>query len=617
MGVVLHYALLAQAGIRARVVRPLDPPFLVPTGVAHASRVTLTFDPPISERMAAMAREYRESPAFFDNIVDDLLAGSERVVCLSLFRNNVDVSLWIARLVKERRPSTFVVLGGPEAIEEPPALLLPWVDAVVGGDAEAVTVPLIRALLDGRPALASGLRNVWLSPALDPEATDPAMRPPLSTPPLPVIDYQPLMPLFVGDAGAAVPLLMNWGCPYHCAFCSNRGIYSRFAPGSVERVLEEIDGILVQWRALHDGSPPQIGLQLSDATTNALPAQFDEFLRGVIDRTSKWGQRPFLRGQTLFDARITEERVRLWSEANFGNTFFGLDGASDGLRRSLQKPGSMAQVVAAMELYHRGGRGGLTFGMPVGIPGESEEHFREAERFVDGALKLEGTILSITVLPYVFFLSAQDPALGRMNRGERRGILWRADVPGGDPAERARRFMRLFERIDGRIPTTSPIAPYLALPAMLPDEDPARLEAWMDRYGHDFDQITPDNPKKTGRGKASGRAISGAWERAARMFEAGRGHGGWTMDGLEMRGADGEPPRLVVLFRRKDGGEPVAVVLEAHDPARKAFARTRDFNVSYQRDWRGLRCGFDEGLLRHCVRELQRTESVEEQVSSS
>lgn len=617
MGVVLHYALLAQAGIRARVVRPLDPPFLVPTGVAHASRVTLTFDPRIAERMAAMAREYRESPAFFDTIVDDLLAGSERVVCLSLFRNNVDVSLWIARLVKERRPSTYVVLGGPEAIEEPPALQLPWVDAVVGGDAEAVMVPLMRALLEGRPALASGLRNVFLSPALDPGATDPAMRPPLPTPPLPVIDYQPLMPLFVGDEDATVPLLLNWGCPYHCAFCSNRGIYSRFAPGSVERLLEEMDGILLRWRALHDGSPPQIGLQLSDATTNALPAQFDELLRGVIDRTSKWGQRPFLRGQTLFDARITEERVRLWTEANFGNTFFGLDGASDGLRRSLQKPGSMAQVIAAMETYHRGGRGGLTFGMPVGIPGESEEHFREAERFVEGALKLEGTILSITVLPYVFFLSAQDPALGRMNRGERRGVLWRADVPGGDPAERARRFMRLFELIDGRISTTSPIAPYLALPAMLPDEDPARLEDWMNRYGHDFDQITPDKPKKQRGGKASGRPISGVWDRAARLFEAGRKHGGWVMDGLERRAPDGEPQRLVVLFRRTDGGEPVAVVLEACDPNRKAFARTRDFNVSYQRDWRGLRCGFDDGLLRHWVRELQRTESAEEQVSSS
>src|SRR5262249_22476529 len=165
---------------------------------------------------------------------------------------------------------------------------------------------------------------------------------------------------------------------------------------------------------------------------------------------------------------------------------FGLDGASDDLRRSLQKPASVAQVIAAMEVYHRGGRGGLSFGMPVGIPGETEAHFGDAERFVDQALRLEGTLDTITVLPYMASPSAQDPELSRRiqagtqacpeNRGDRRGVLWRADVPGGDPAERARRLMRLFERIDRRVPTNSPIPPYLALPAMLPGEDPARIE---------------------------------------------------------------------------------------------------------------------------------------------
>jgi len=35
-GVVVHAALLAQVGLRTRVVRPIDPPFVVPPGVMHA-----------------------------------------------------------------------------------------------------------------------------------------------------------------------------------------------------------------------------------------------------------------------------------------------------------------------------------------------------------------------------------------------------------------------------------------------------------------------------------------------------------------------------------------------------------------------------------------------------
>ena len=72
MGVVLHYALLARAGLRARVVRPLLVRFLVPRGVVHASLVTFTRDPPMDERMSAMEREYGAAPTFFESIVDEL-----------------------------------------------------------------------------------------------------------------------------------------------------------------------------------------------------------------------------------------------------------------------------------------------------------------------------------------------------------------------------------------------------------------------------------------------------------------------------------------------------------------------------------------------------------------
>ena len=596
MGVVLHAALLAEAGIRASILRPLDPPFLVPPSVAHASRLTLTFDPPLGERLQRMDAAARQWPRFFDAIVDELLAGGESVICLSIFRNNVDLTLEVALKLKRKRPSVRIVLGGPEAVEEPAPLCLPFIDAVVGLDAETVIVPLVRGLLDGKlPALP----HVWRPGAGEPPPALPS--PPLE---VPRIDYRAIMPLYVGDPVRSVPLLLNWGCPYRCGFCSNRGIYGRFTPGNIGRVLSEMDDIVHTWESLHDGAAPQLDLQLSDATTNALPQQLDALLAGVVARAPTWGQRPRLRGQTLFDDRITDERVRLWGEANFANTFFGVDGASDRLRQSLHKPGTLDEVFAAMARYHQGGKGGLTFGLPVGLPGETEADFAAAERFVDRALTLDGTIMAVTVMPYVFFRSAQDPSLQRLNRGEARGVLWRADLPGGDPAERARRFMRLFDHIDRRAPTLSPIPAYLVLPAMLPDEDPALIDAWLARHGRVSEQLSVEDQVV-----ARAWTASYTWSRAQRTLEAPHLCGEWTVEHSELRKGDGDPQRLVVLFRRD--GERVAVRLEPHDPTRQAFAHTRDFNVTYQRDWRGVPCAVDLTLLRRCIGELQRAEREE------
>lgn len=607
-GIVLHTALLARAGIRARVVRPLDPPFVVPERVNHASLVTFVFDPPMTERMDAMAQAYRETPGFFEGIVDDLLAGEETVIGLSVYRNNVDVSLWIAQLIKKKRPSTIVIVGGPEAVEEPTSLMLPWIDVVVGRDAECVMVQLVRACLDNRIEEAAVLPNVWLNPRLSGALDDPAKRPAIAPPELPTIDYTVFMPLLVGDLEPTVPLLLNWGCPYHCAFCSNRGIYGRFSAGNVGRVLEEMDSAVNAWRNLHEGSAPGINLQLSDATTNALPAQFDELLQGVVARLSRWPIRPHLRGQTLLDSRLTDERAQLMARAGFAGTFFGLDAANDTLRSDIRKPGKTTQVIEAMQTYRRAGLRGLNVGILVGLPGETAENFSETERFVDQVLTFGETIESITVLPYVWFLSAQGPEFGRLNQGARRGLLWRSTLPGGDPAERARRFMRVFERIDGRATTCSPVPPYLALPAMLPDEDPARLENWMARHGRVFDQLTPNQEKRL---HAATPARTAEWTRAREALESLPVGGGWTLEGIEWRGNDAATTELVALFHRVSGEERLAVLVQRGLAGRRAFTKTRDFDVSYLRQWRGLPCIFDERLVSSCARKLREVETQE------
>jgi hypothetical protein len=142
---------------------------------------------------------------------------------------------------------------------------------------------------------------------------------------------------------------------------------------------------------------------------------------------------------------------------------------------------------------------------------------------------------------------------------------------------------------------------------MLPGEDPARIEAWMDRYGREFDQMTPLHEQAM-RGQAPPLGPFGA--RIERVLRSGSRGGGWVMEGLEARAQGGTG--LVALFRREGRSERLAILIEPRDPARKAFAHTRELNVSYLQQWQGRSCGFDEGLIRDCLRRLARAETGDE-----
>lgn len=610
MGVVLHYALLASAGIRARVLRPIDPPFKLPSVIEDGLLATYLFDPTLDERIERIEQLYAACPEPFDDIVKAILAGGERFVGLSVFRNSVDFTLWIARLVKRASPDTFIAIGGPEAIEDPELILLPWVDAVVGADAHAVIVPLVEAVLGGRIERAGSLRNIWLNPRLGLKAAPPRLRAPLDIPPFPTIDYRPILRLFVGDTEPTVPLLLNWGCPYNCGFCSNRNTYSRFGVGKIERVLDEIDAIVHEWGTLHEGtSIPGINLQLSDATTNALPKQFEALLEGFILRRPAWPANPRLRGQLLLDSRLTRRQVRLMIESGFSGAFFGLDSGSDAFRRQIGKPGKVADVAAALKLYHSEGARELNFGVPVGMPGETDEHFRETYEFVDWALGMKEAYQSVTVLPYVFFLSAQDPAYNRMNIGDKRGLLWRTDGPAGDPGERARRFMALFELVHGRALPLSPVPPYIALPAMLPDEDPARIERWLTRYGRQFDQLMPNAHHPLQRDKTSTPSLNAddrvpePWSEVARIFRTSSPVAGWELEGLCLLDRPSEEG-LVVAFRRTEGTDRACLLVERANPQKRSFACNEHYNLSYLKKFNNSNCVFDAPLMRWGARML-------------
>ena len=603
MGVVLLSGHLREAGLRARVVRPQDPPFSLPKVIEEATERGYLFGRTREARVELMWAEYQKNPGFFEPLVDRILAGGERVIALCAFVNSADVTLVLARIIKQRRPESIIVIGGPDVIEQPQEFLLPGIDVAVGMNAEAIIGELVHGLLENGIAGARGIPNVWFRGPGHPLDYDPAALPARPKPPHPAIDYPSLVPLLLGDKQATMPVLLNQGCPYRCGFCSNKNLYS-FGRGEPERLVDEIDRIMVAWSDLHVGTPPGLSISISDATTNAIPDQLDDVLDRIIERRARWPH-IYLRGQMLFDARITHERCERMKNAGWGNPFFGLETGSDRLRKELKKPGKIAEVVQAIKTYHEVGAGGLSFGIPVGIPGETDADFEKTVEFFDWAMGMPESIKLVTVLPYVLFDSAQDPTFATDNHGGRR-ILWRMNRPGGDPAVRARRYMRLHEVAHGRIPCVATLTPHVILPAMLPDVPESELNEWLGKYGAAFDQMNAD-ARDLGTTNtddpASEKSMTAEMTRVVKAIKNWTPPAGWSRAESSWKPQGGDGGSAVTRYTSARGN--LVVVVTRLDPDRPRFCEAGDYAVSYANQWQGVKCVFDEPLLRSIARELE------------
>ncbi len=464
MGIPLIGALLEQDGITSRVVRFQDAPSNPPPQIVDLVYDTLYRDPSIDSRLSRIRQIADGDGEFFNLILTRLLAGPERVFGLSAWRMNADVTLEIARRLKEQRPDALVIVGGPEASEGTSDFFQDWIDVVVWGSAESVVVSVIRAMLDRRPGEAAAWTNVWVNPKH--ARADRSPLPPPEQPPIPRIDYTTLVPLQVGAANPSLPLMLNLGCPFRCGFCPNTTIYPEMGWGSPQRVVDEMVEIMRIWAELHPpGEAPQIELQLCDAALNGNPGQFDQLCDAMI--AADWPIRPSVGTLLVIDKRMTRERSERTIAAGLHHAFFGLESANPRLRRLMKKPGKKEEIAVALRVCRDAGFDrSLGMGIIVGWPDETEEEFYETVEFLDWSLGL-GVINSVTVTPLIRTPGMMDPTLMEGAAGEARGLLWQMPTPGGSPNVRARRVFHAIDHFRGLVPVSSSIPHEIIAKSML------------------------------------------------------------------------------------------------------------------------------------------------------
>lgn len=451
-GVLLVHSCLRQAGIPSRVVRAVDAGVDIPAPIVRESMFSVlsSIEPVERARMTGEAAEgCRE---YVDAIVDRFVTGRERVIGFSVWQTNVDFTLEICKRIKRRRPEVIIVLGGPQALQEPELVMADEVDAVLLVADPRALVPLFRAFLgdgsEGTPPgawvhrrhAAGGLSRSCPGGPAQPFRTH--------------IDYADIVSLHRDDPVAKISVLLNFGCPYACGFCSARTLYPTVSWGSPALLAQEMAQIMELWETTLGRGPAGLELHLADAAVNANPRLLDALCRRLLSGTLP--RTPTLGGHFLIDQRITPTRVRWLMEAGFRVLSVGLESGSPSVRKAMRKPGSMGAIRRACETIADVGerRAWLAFFVIVGWPDETEGDFDQTVAFLEWAAGL-GIVTQVTAIP-LLKVPGQSMAWRSPSLADR-GVAWEDDSPSGDPAVRFRRLVSLRQRLGQSVEIPFPL----------------------------------------------------------------------------------------------------------------------------------------------------------------
>lgn len=170
-----------------------------------------------------------------DFIYGELLRGGYEVICFSCYIWNIERIIPLAGWIKEAKPGTKVVLGGPEATNRAQELMetYPFLDLIVCGEGEGTFGSLVN----------SGFSNPSKIPGLfyrqDGQVyqTEPALPMNLSVLPFPYEECDL-------ETDKILYYESSRGCPFSCSYCLS-ALEKKIRALPVERVCQDLDRFLL------------------------------------------------------------------------------------------------------------------------------------------------------------------------------------------------------------------------------------------------------------------------------------------------------------------------------------------------------------------------------------
>lgn len=326
-------------------------------------------------------RDARVNPyiKFYEAVLFPRLAADPpALVGISMvFANQSVNALVLGRLIRERFPGIYVVLGGAflsqwamVAGDAQLAQLFSCTDAIICGEGEQPFTELLSRVLPKRPV--EGIPNLI---HIDPDSrkpvrfnemtyTDIAEQPPPDFSDLNLGGYLSPEPI--------IPYSISRGCYWgKCAFCQNRyGDYHvrRYQTVPVEKALSEMKQLSESCRSRH--------FNFSNDVID--PAYLKRFSRAVLAEGSPYIWNTDLRAEKAFDA----ETCRLMARAGLNSAAIGFESASQKVLDAMDKGNRVERTRRVMQHLYQAGVATQAMGI-FGFPGETEADGLRTVQFIE------------------------------------------------------------------------------------------------------------------------------------------------------------------------------------------------------------------------------------------
>ncbi len=300
----------------------------------------------------------------------------------SIIDGNVDATLAIAKLIKEKYPHVKILVGG-NGVEVLDFGKLPnsnyvtknytFIDAISRGDGEITFVEILKSDWSEESLMKiNGL--VWQCNEV---FIHNRPRQNVNMDSLPYPDYSSLEDNYYYKSiyQYNVPLVMSRGCPYRCSFCSVPDFIPEFRYRNVDNVIEEIE---------HWVAKGHTNFFCHDSIINGNPKWLKEFCEKIIEKNINitWGG-----NMRLQSAMRDLDTMRLYRKAGLMKMITGFESASEPVLDHMKKYNNMEGVREIFEnvrQINKENEWPLMFAMQliIGYLNESEEDFQKTLDFV-------------------------------------------------------------------------------------------------------------------------------------------------------------------------------------------------------------------------------------------
>jgi len=306
----------------------------------------------------------------------------------SIIDGNIDASLAIAKLIKEKYPEIKILFGG-NGVECLDFGRLPnanyktkeytFIDAISRGDGEQTFVEILKSDWS-EESLMSIKGLVWNCNGV---FIHNSMRANINMNELPVPDYSSLEDNYYYKSvyQDTKPLTMSRGCPFRCSFCSVPDYIPEYRYRTTDNVIEEIEGWLAKGKK---------HFFCHDSIINGNPVWLKELCEKIIEK----GLDITFGGNMRLSSTMRDlDTMRLYRRAGLIKMITGFESASEPVLRHMKKytnTEGVREIFENVRQVNKENKGTqfdwpIKFGMQliIGYLNEGEEDFQKTMDFIE------------------------------------------------------------------------------------------------------------------------------------------------------------------------------------------------------------------------------------------